>query len=86
MAQSSRKLFARIEREVIARGVFTSVEDLARKLMRYIRHYNRAPKPIKWTYRDPSHRISADTISAVTATSQETNAENTSARPFLSPH
>jgi transposase len=58
--------FARIERDVIARGVFTSVKDLARKLMRYIRHYNRAPKPIKWTYRDPSHRISADTISAVT--------------------
>jgi transposase len=26
--------FARIEREVIARGVFTSVKDLARKLMR----------------------------------------------------
>jgi hypothetical protein len=39
---------------VIARGVFTSVKDLARKLMRYIRHYNRAPKPIKWTYRDPT--------------------------------
>ena len=58
--------FARIERDVIARGVFTSIKDLARKLMRYIRHYNRAPKPIKWTYRDPSHRISADTISAVT--------------------
>src|ERR1700694_4471671 len=32
--------FARIERDVIARGVFTSVRDLARKLMRYIRHYN----------------------------------------------
>src|SRR5579863_3398819 len=28
--------FARIEREVIARGVFTSVRDLARKLMRYV--------------------------------------------------
>jgi hypothetical protein len=39
---------------------------LARKLIRYIRHYNRAPKPIKWTYRDPSHRISANTISCVT--------------------
>jgi hypothetical protein len=39
--------FAKIEREVIARGVFTSVKDLARKLKRYIRHYNRAPKPIK---------------------------------------
>src|SRR5712675_976006 len=58
--------FAKIEREVIARGVFTSVKDLARKLMRYIRHYNRAPKPIKWTYRDPSHRISLDTIPPVT--------------------
>jgi len=58
--------FARIEREVIARGVFTSVKDLARKLMRYIRHYNRAPKPLKWTYRDPSQRINLNTNVAVT--------------------
>jgi len=58
--------FARIERDVIARGIFTSVKDLARKLMRYIRHYNRAPKPIKWTYRDPNHRLSPDTFSSVT--------------------
>jgi hypothetical protein len=29
--------FARIERDVIARGVFTSVPDFHRKLMRYIR-------------------------------------------------
>ena len=33
--------FAKIERDVIARGVFTSVPDLKRKLMRYIRHYNK---------------------------------------------
>jgi transposase len=58
--------FARIEREVIARGVFTSVKDLARKLKRYIRHYNRAPKPIKWTYRDPSQRITLNTNITVT--------------------
>jgi len=58
--------FARIERDVIARGVFTSVKDLARKLMRYIRHYNRAPTPIKWTYHDPSRRISPDTNVTVT--------------------
>jgi transposase len=51
--------FAKIERDVIARGVFTSVKDLARKLMRYIRRYNTSPKPIKWTYRDPSNRIRA---------------------------
>ena len=57
--------FAKVERDVIARGVFTSVRDLARKLMRYIRHYNRAPKRLKWTYRDPSHRISMDKISHV---------------------
>ncbi|MBV8454200.1 MAG: IS630 family transposase [Deltaproteobacteria bacterium] len=52
--------FAKIEREVIARGVFTSVKDLARKLMRYIRHYNQAAKPLKWTYRNPQHRITLD--------------------------
>src|SRR5437660_605055 len=32
--------FSKIERDVIARGVFTSVTDLKRKLMRYIRKYN----------------------------------------------
>ena len=58
--------FSKIERDLIARGIFTSVKDLSRKLMRYIRHYNRAPKPIKWTYRDPNYRISLATISSVT--------------------
>ena len=49
--------FAKIERDVIARGVFTSTADLARKLMRYIRRYNQAPKPIRWKYSDPTRRI-----------------------------
>ena len=49
--------FSKIERDVIARGVFTSVKDLARKLMRYIKRYNQHPKPIKWRYSDPSRRI-----------------------------
>src|ERR1700676_3149681 len=31
--------FSKIERDVIARGVFTSLPDLKRKLMRYIRQY-----------------------------------------------
>jgi len=56
--------FAKIERDVIARGIFTSVKDLARKLMRYIRHYNRSPKPVKWRYADPTRRITP--TSAVT--------------------
>src|SRR6266566_2060717 len=33
--------FSQIERDVISRGVFTSVKDLALKLMRYIRNYNK---------------------------------------------
>lgn len=49
--------FSKIERDVIARGVFTSVKDLSRKLMRYIRKYNDDARPIKWSYKDPSHRI-----------------------------
>ena len=57
--------FAKIERDVIARGVFASVADLHRKLMRYIRQYNKAPKAIKWRYRDPTRRITPH--SAVTA-------------------
>ena len=52
--------FAKIERDVIARGVFTSVTDLRRKLMRYIRQYNRTPKPVKWVHRNPAHRITTD--------------------------
>jgi transposase len=51
--------FSKIERDVIARGVFTSVPDLKRKLMRYIRHYNRAPKTVKWKYFDPTKRITS---------------------------
>lgn len=57
--------FAKIERDVIARGIFTSVTDLARKLTRYIRHYNRAPKTVKWKYYDPSIRISTESIVTV---------------------
>jgi len=49
--------FAKIERDVIARGVFTSVTDLKRKLMRYIRQYNKAPKTVKWRHCDPRRRI-----------------------------
>jgi len=52
--------FSKIERDVISRGIFTSVKDLHKKLMRYIRHHNNSPKPIKWSYRDPSYRLTTD--------------------------
>src|SRR5229473_6074443 len=49
--------FSKIERDVTARGIFTSVPDLRRKLMRYIKHYNTTATPIRWAYADPSRRI-----------------------------
>jgi transposase len=57
--------FSKIERDVIARGIFSSVKDLSRKLMRYIKLYNKKPKPIKWTYTDTGHRINTDSIVTV---------------------
>jgi transposase len=58
--------FARIERDVIARGVFTSKNDLRRKLMRYIRRYNRNARPIRWSYSDPTKRIRPASDSSLT--------------------
>jgi transposase len=49
--------FSKIERDLIARGIFTSKADLKRKLMRYIRAYNKKAKPFKWTYQNTAHRI-----------------------------
>ena len=56
--------FGKIERDLLARGIFTSLPDLARKIRRYIQRYNKDPKPIRWTYSNPRHRITTD--SAVT--------------------
>jgi len=49
--------FSKIERDLIYRGVFTSVPDLARKIKRYIMKYNMNAKKIKWKYNNPKHRI-----------------------------
>jgi len=49
--------FARIERDVISRGIFLSVQDLSRKLMRYIRAYSHSARPFKWKYSNPKRRI-----------------------------
>ena len=51
--------FAKIERDLLARGIFTSVPDLARRIRKYIKHYNVEPKAIRWSYRNPAHRISS---------------------------
>jgi len=59
--------FAKIERDVIARGVFTSTSDLSRKVMRCIRRYNRDARPIRWSYADPSRRLQPASDSSATS-------------------
>jgi transposase len=49
--------FSKLERDVITRGIFTSVSDLRRKIMRYIRLYGKTAKPFRWKYADPTRRI-----------------------------
>jgi transposase len=56
--------FAKIERDVIAPGVFTSVSDLARKLRRYINAYSANARPIQWKYSDTTRRIRSNEFSA----------------------
>jgi transposase len=51
--------FAKIERDVIARGNFTSVPDLPKKLLRYIKLHNTTARPFTWTYNNPKHRVHA---------------------------
>jgi len=57
--------FSRIQRDVIARGIFTSVKDLDKKLMRYIRQYNKNPKALKWKYDNPANRIRCNSSGSV---------------------
>jgi transposase len=51
--------FAKIERDMIARGIFTSTADLRRKLMQYIRAHNKTCQPIQWSYSNVKRRIRA---------------------------
>jgi transposase len=57
--------FSKIERDVLARGIFTSVKDLSRKILRYIRLHNHSPKPIKWTYENVANRITGNSTVTV---------------------
>jgi len=57
--------FSKVQRDVIARGIFPSVADLARKLRRYINAYSKDAKPFHWKYSQPLRRIRhGKTISA----------------------
>ncbi len=54
--------FAKIQRAVIARGIFPSIKDSDKKIMHYIREHNKHSKPIRWKYANPKHRITSNII------------------------
>ncbi len=49
--------FSKLKRNILARGIFKSVKDLDRKILKFIRLHNKTAKPYKWTYRDVSGRM-----------------------------
>ena len=49
--------FAKVKRDLLGRGIFTSLADLARKLRRFITKYNERAKPVRWAYAAPTRRI-----------------------------
>ena len=51
--------FAKIKRDVIACGIFTSVPDLKRKLLQYIKLHNATAQPFQWVYDNPKRRVRA---------------------------
>jgi transposase len=57
--------FSKIQRDVIARGIFTSVKDLAKKIKRYIVKYNQTARPIRWSYTDVTKRITRKVVNTV---------------------
>lgn len=57
--------FAKIQRDVIARGIFPSTKDLDKKIMRYIREHNKYSKPIRWKYANPKRRITSNLIDSL---------------------
>jgi transposase len=56
--------FAKIERDGIARGIFTSVPDLARKLRRHINAYSSHARGIRWKYSDPTRHFCTNELTA----------------------
>ena len=48
---------SKVRRDVLSRGVFTSIADLTRTLRRYIQAEAKQAKPFRWKYDNPARRI-----------------------------
>src|SRR6267142_2810796 len=49
--------FSKIQRDVISRGIFSSTTDLSRKLIRYIKQYNKTATHFRWRVKNADNRI-----------------------------
>ena len=52
--------FAKIQRDLLARGIFTSMADLFRKIRKYICAYAKVARPFRWSFSDLTRRIIAN--------------------------
>jgi len=53
--------FSKIQRDVIARGIFTSTTDLSRNLIRYIKQHHKTATPFRWRFKNADNRIKSVT-------------------------
>jgi transposase len=47
-------MFSVLQKQVLARGSFTSIQDLQEKIYAYMLWYNETAQPFEWTYRPKS--------------------------------
>ena len=57
--------FAKVQSDVIARGISPGTKDLDKKIMRYICEHNKRSKPIRCKYANSKYRIASNLIDSV---------------------
>lgn len=59
--RAARAIVKRCHGQVLARGSFTSPDDLAAKIDAYVRWYLKSDRPFRWSYRPKSWRMDGQT-------------------------
>lgn len=54
--------FSGLNRRILARGNFRSVDELEAKILKYIEFYNKTAKPMKWKFRQESKNLPSRSV------------------------